>query len=86
MWNSFTDLEKSNFGSLNAFNKSLERANLNQFLTVYRFPVVCIVHSCCICVLTVGVNLSLDSIASGKSLCYLLARILAMATAFPYLS
>jgi len=59
MWNSFTDLEKSNFGSLNAFNKSLERANLNQFLTVYRFPVVCIVHSCCICVLTVGVNLSL---------------------------
>ena len=37
------------FGSLGAFNKSIERVNLNQFLTVYKFPLVCLMYFCSYC-------------------------------------
>ena len=46
------------FGSLSAFTKSIGRVNLNQFLTVYKIILPCVLmgvmHSVCISVFIVG--------------------------------
>ena len=44
------------FGSLSAFKKSVEHVNLNQYITVYNFPLACwcVMHPVCIFVFIVG--------------------------------
>jgi len=71
------------FGSLGAFKKSIERVNFKQSLTVYKFPLcdVCNAFRLYFCFYCRHLFVS---IALRKSLCYLLGRILVLATAFTY--
>jgi len=63
------------FGSICAFKKSLERANINKFLTIYKFPLCANVYSAFRLYFCFYCRRMFVSIALEKPLCFLLDRL-----------